>query len=405
MKKISVYILSLLLIIAISVIAQDSYFKPCKAIVTGTTPTVRHIPSAGGNVIATLKMGDVVNIIEKSKNISEVDGVKDYWYKVELSNNSAGWVYGQFISFDINSNTEIKWNTVLQDENQKFTSIEITKSGKIVIGSESGHLFSSSDDGQNFTKMLPQAPGISIGRINSTLTIKNTIWIAASGDLNGGLWKSTNDGNTWLHISTSQGLISNDVNDIVEMNGILYIATNKGLCSTKNDGKSFILERNLDMKINKLIITDNIIIAGTSKGLYVGKDNRWLLGRDAKVWERYNSKTYNMGSNVYTIAISPKDDIYIGTDKGMAKSSLLKLSRWTSVGSKIEVNSVFVDKSDRLLVATDNGLSISRDQGRFWVTYKEEHGLASDKVYRVLVSPVSGIIWAVSSDSGLSYSE
>ena len=411
MKKISAYVSSVLLILTISVIAQDSNFQPCKAKVTGATPNVRHIPSAGGNVIATLKTDDIVNIIEKSKNISEVDGVRDYWYKVELSNNKKGWVYGQFISLNPNSTLnlnnkaeikDIKWKGVVPAENQKFTSIEITESGKIIVGSESGHLFFSNDEGQNFTAILPQALGTSIGRINNTLTVKDTIWIAASGNSNGGVWKSTNNGSTWLQITTSQGLISNDVNDLAEVNGILYIATNKGLCSTKDNCKSFTVEKNVDMKVNKIIVTaDNTIIAGTSKGLYIGKDNKWLLGRNAKIWEIYRSKTHNMGNNVYTIAISPTNDIYIGTDKGMAKSSLQKLNRWESIGSKVDINYIITDQRGSLLAATNNGLNISHDKGKFWITYNEENGL-SNKIYRVLINPASGIIWTVS-DSGLNY--
>ncbi|MCL2025764.1 MAG: peptide-binding protein, partial [Leptospirales bacterium] len=158
--------------------------------------------------------------------------------------------------------------------------------------------------------------------------------------------------------------------------------------------------KSVNMQVNSFAVsTNNTIAAATSKGLYVGK------GDTKKSWDRVKSRTANMGNNAYTVAISPTNDIFVGTDKGLAKSSVSNLDQWVSIGGKIEINSIIIDQNGRVLVATNNGLNISLDQGEFWVTYKEENGLASNRVYRSAVNPVSGIIWTLSIDSGLSYSD
>ena len=107
MKKIiAICSLSLSLLLAVPVIAQKSNFKPCQAKVTASTLNVRHIPSTTGNIEGTFKRNDIVNVIDKSKNTSTVSGVTEYWYKVELPKKKTGWVFGQFITFELDSYTE-----------------------------------------------------------------------------------------------------------------------------------------------------------------------------------------------------------------------------------------------------------------------------------------------------------
>ena len=403
MKKIGACISALLIFLTISVIAQDSDFRPGQGKVTATTLNVRHIPSTSGNIIDSLKRGDVVDIIEKSKYTSNVDGVNDYWYKVSLPKKKTGWIFGQYVSFELNTESGIRWKSTTPDSSQTFTSIEITESGMLIAGTHSGNIFLSNDNGKTFRKILPQALGVSVGRINSIYSVKGTIWIAATGDSNGGVWKSTNNGSSWVQITTSQGLPSNEVYDIVEASGTLYAATQKGLCISSDNGISFTEEKNVNMQVNSLAVSaNNTIVAATSNGLYIATDKK---GDTKKNWDRIKSKTTNMGDTVYTVAISPTNDIYIGTDKGLAKSSLSNLDQWVSIGGKVEINSILVDQNGRVLLGTNNGLNISLDQGGFWDTYKEENGLASNWVYRVAVNPVSGVIWIASLGSGLSYSD
>jgi len=406
MNKIFSIILLLLLTFAISARAEDSTFQPGKAKVTASVLNVRNISSSGGTVVASLKRGDIVDVVEKSQHPSDIDGVSDYWYKISLPKKKSGWVFGQFISFELNLESGLRWKSSTPDRSQKFTSIAISDSGIMMAGTQSGNIFISSDNGKNFRKVLPQALGVSIGKINSIFISKDTIWIAAGGDTNGGVWKSTNNGNSWAQYTTSQGLISNETYDIVDSGGILYVATKKGLCISKNSGMSFSADDDLDMETNSLSVSsDGNIAAGTTKGLYIYMDKKNPMKGTKKSWEKISSKTPNMGSKVFTAAISPTGEIYVGTDKGLAKSLLSNINEWFSIGGKVEVNSIIIDSNSRVIVATNNGLNISLDQGGSWVTYKSENGLASNEIHRVSISPKTGVIWTISSNAGLSYHE
>ena len=92
MKKIAALVSSFLVVLVVSVMAEDSDFQPGQAKVTASVLNVRNIASSGGTVIASLKRGDVVDVIEKSQYPSEIDGVSDYWYKITLPKNKSGWL-------------------------------------------------------------------------------------------------------------------------------------------------------------------------------------------------------------------------------------------------------------------------------------------------------------------------
>ncbi len=405
MKKAALF-LSVLLMIAVSVVAEDTTFEPGQAKVTASVLNVRNIASSGGTVIATLKRGDLIDVIEKSQHPSEIDGVSDYWYKIKLPKNKTGWVFGQYISFELNLESGLRWKSSTPDSSQKFTSIAITDSGMIMVGSKSGNIFISNDNGKNWKKVLPQALGVSISSIRSIYVSKNVIWVAARGGEGGGLWKSTNNGSSWAQFTTSQGLLSNDVNDVVESGGVLYVATAKGLCISKDSGQSYTADEDIENETNSLAVTSGgVIVAGTTDGLFIYMDKKDPVKGSNKKWIEIETKSANMGKNVFTVAVSSNNDIYAGTDKGLNKASLSKISDWYSIGGKVEVNSIIIDASSRVIVATNNGLNISLDQGASWVTYKKENGLASNEIYRVSVSPKTGIIWTISTNAGLSFHE
>lgn len=406
MKKTAAFILSVLLMLGVSLMAEDSTFQPGQAKVTAGTLNVRNIASSGGTVIATLKRGDIVDVIEKSQHPSEIDGVSDYWYKITLPKNKTGWVFGKFITFELNLESGLRWKSSTPDSSQKFTSIAISETGTIMVGTQSGNLFISTDNGKNWRKVLPQALGVSIGRINRIFMSTGAIWIAASGETAGGVWKSTNNGSSWAQYTTSQGLLSNDVFDVVESGGILYAATKKGLCISRNSGMSFKADEDIESETNTLAVSANgVIVAGTSKGLFIYMDKKDPMKGTKRSWEEISTKTPNMGKKVYTVAVSPEGDIYVGTDKGLTKSSLSDIEEWFSIGGKVEVNSIVIDSNARVIVATNNGLNISLDKGASWVTYKKDNGLASNEIYRISVSQKTGVIWTISSNAGLSYHE
>ena len=58
---------------------------------------VRDMADIQSNILGKLKIGDIVTIISSSDNISNVNGISDYWYKMK-SNNLEGYVFGYYLN-------------------------------------------------------------------------------------------------------------------------------------------------------------------------------------------------------------------------------------------------------------------------------------------------------------------
>jgi len=68
-------------------------------VITGKRVRVRKKPTISKrNIITSLNYGDKVIVIEKSKHCEEIEGRKNYWYKVELKDGTTGWIFGQYLT-------------------------------------------------------------------------------------------------------------------------------------------------------------------------------------------------------------------------------------------------------------------------------------------------------------------
>lgn len=407
MKK----ILSLIYFILISgsAYAQQD-FQPGQAKVTATTLNVRNISSTGGEVVGTLNRGDIIDVIERSKSQSTVDDIEDYWYKVNFSvkkERKTGWVFGGFISFELNMESGLRWKNLSPAGGQKLSTIAISDKGEVHVGTEEGSIFITGDRGKTWKKIIPQALGVTINRINRILFMGSTIYIASNGAGKGGVWRSVNGGSSWSQFTTSQGLASNEVYDLViESNGTLYAATDKGVSTSKDQGVSWsLISENILKKPVLAFAVSPVgqIYAGTADGLYTIQDVKGLMGGARKEWVRLGQKGPNMGERVSTIAIASNADIFVGTNKGLNRASAAKVTEWFGIGGQSTVNDILIDQSGRIIVATDNGLNISLDNGASWATYKKENGLASNKVSRIAVNKKDRTIWVISQSEGLSF--
>ncbi|MBN1899229.1 MAG: SH3 domain-containing protein [Spirochaetes bacterium] len=69
------------------------------AYVLGKRVRVRKDPSVRKkNVITSLNYGDKVIVVERSDTIEEINGEKNYWYKVELKDGITGWIFGKYLT-------------------------------------------------------------------------------------------------------------------------------------------------------------------------------------------------------------------------------------------------------------------------------------------------------------------
>ncbi|EMY77800.1 SH3 domain protein [Leptospira weilii serovar Ranarum str. ICFT] len=408
MKRYYIYLV-LGFFLIVSALSADTGFQPGQAKVTAGILNVRNIAASGGDVITTLKRGEVLNVVDRSTNESTEDGVTDFWYKVNLPKKKSGWVFGGFISFEMNVEGGLRWKTVNPGGGQKFTGIVVSNNGDIVAATNNGSIFISTDKGKSWKKLVPQALGTSIGKVNKLILVNKEIWVAASGENGGGVWKTANTGKSWAQFSTAQGLSSNDVYDLAfQKDGSIITATEKGMSQTKDGGQTWTSNVNgeeLNMKILSIAVSqDGKVFAGTTNGLYAFIESSGVFGGAKFSWNRIGKGESNMGDSIYSVGVTPSGEIFAGTELGVSKSNTKDLKKWAGVGGKSVVNAIYMDSS-RILIGTDNGLNISTDNGLSWVTYKKENGIASNRVDAISVNPVDKTIWTLSGAEGLSYHE
>jgi photosystem II stability/assembly factor-like uncharacterized protein len=391
---------------AITVYGQTS-FQPGPGKVTAGTLNVRNIAASGGDVISTLKRGDQLDVIDRSANESTEDGLTDYWYKISLPKKKTGWVFGGFITFEMNVEGGLRWKTVNPGSGQKFSGIVVSTSGEIVAATNNGNIHISSDRGKTWKKLVPQALGTNIGKVNKLILINKEIWVAASGDTGGGVWKTANVGKSWAQFGTAQGLNSNNVNDLAfSKDGSVVVATDKGMSQTKDGGQSWTSNVNGE-ELNKKVLSvavsaDGKVFAGTSEGLYAFIEGEKLFGGTSFSWDRIGKGQPNMGDSINSIGITPTGDVYVGSELGVSKGKTSDLKKWSGIGGRSFVNAIYMD-ANRVIIGTDNGLNISTDNGMSWITYKKENGLASNKVDAISVNMNDKVIWTISGSDGLSY--
>ena len=140
-------------------------------------------------------------------------------------------------------------------------------------------------------------------------------------------------------------------------------------------------------------------------GLYIVGQKKKFFGGKENLWKKIGKKSPNMGKRIKSLAISKGQDIYVGTNNGLNVVSLKDLKSWRGIGGKTNVNFITVDAFSRIIVATDNGLNISMDDGSSWITYKRENGLANNWISQIAVHPKKKVIWTTSGRYGLSHSK
>jgi len=97
----------LLLLMAQTAFGQDAKYifvnhefsKGEVAYMFGNDVKLRDQPNTSSNVITLLKIGNKIEILEKSDVIMEFDGIGSPWYKVQFQ-DKIGYVLGSFISLD-----------------------------------------------------------------------------------------------------------------------------------------------------------------------------------------------------------------------------------------------------------------------------------------------------------------
>lgn len=156
-------------------------------------------------------------------------------------------------------------STYFQSSNAPAFSVWIAGNGSDFLLSDGSGLYHSSDGGQSFSNALPGLPSV----VTRAFT-NGSLSFASSYPT--GLSKSTNF-TTW---GTTTGLENRFVNDIAFDNTTLYAATDSGLFKSTNNGDSWVSVHvvSLDIPLTTVDVLDGNIIVGTGgDGMYISANN------------------------------------------------------------------------------------------------------------------------------------
>lgn len=72
-------------------------FRKTTGLLNAANVSMRENPNLGAKILATLKKGVAVDVVDRSSMTLKVQQSEDWWYKVRLEDGSSGWVYGAYL--------------------------------------------------------------------------------------------------------------------------------------------------------------------------------------------------------------------------------------------------------------------------------------------------------------------
>jgi photosystem II stability/assembly factor-like uncharacterized protein len=176
-----------------------------------------------------------------------------------------------------------------------------------------------------------------------------------AGTLSAGLFRSTDDGASWVNL----GLSVNNIYSVSVFDSTLYVSSFFGVHSSKDNGSTWV-------RLNSILSTKGVLLhkkrlycISAEKGLFISDDS-------GKTW---NTPTSSVASNALSAIIEHENDIYISTlGAGVFRSSDNGES-WNSVN-------VGLSNFDLLALASNGdvlfggtyggGVFASNNKGKLW---------------------------------------
>ena len=261
---------------------------------------------------------------------------------------SLGPVFTEIKSLTVNPNDEIYfgysngvWSLTGDDtwhEHQLYLnpvwSLAIDSAGSIYAGTYPAGLFKTTDNGNNWVLWPVGAQWV------TAITIKPNGYIFAG--LWGGAYRSVNNGKSWVSI----GMETQGINAIISnLKGDLFAATdNGGIFRTTNDGDNWTQINNglTYHTVHALALnSQGYVFAGTQFGVFLSTNNgdNWI--------EADNGIT---GINVLSLAVNRNGFIYAGTEGNVAFNSTDNGNSW------VKISGGLIDKTIPKLVINSSGI-------------------------------------------------
>jgi photosystem II stability/assembly factor-like uncharacterized protein len=277
------------------------------------------------------------------------------------------------------------------DNGQSWTNVVLGGSITNFAANTSGDIFAatasrilkSADDGNNWESL-------SLSGYISGIAINPKGDLFAS-ILYTGIFRSTDNGNTWLQVSN--GLTSNvEFCIVTKPNGLVFTGTDgNGVFRSTDDGDHW-SQLNSDLsnlRVLQLKVTkEGDLIAGTSGGVFRSTDNgdHWVL----------------IGSEISTVSdlcFNSHGDIFVGTGSfGVYRTTDMGLN-WDNVGLPVLGVFALAISPDNSILAGGNGLFQSSDDGQHWIDLS-----APNATIRGLAVDSGGVLYEASTAGIFSHS-
>lgn len=288
----------------------------------------------------------------------------------------------------LNNYAQNVWERANGLNNIIIYSLAINSNGDIFAGTDANGLFRSTDNGDSWTNLgfsnaWIHGNGIAISPNEEILVVTD------NKDATGGVFRSSDNGSNWEALgSTFNAYISTAINS----SGNIFIGTAaQGVYRSTDNGQNFIqINQGLGLTgLNPISFTINttghIFVGTVSGGVFRSTDNgdNWVQINNGITNYQILSLETNSSGNIF--AGTSGDGIFRSTDNGVSWSPInLGLA-----GQALFAFSLAINSNGDIFAGTGDGVFRSSDNGTNWVQINS--GLTSTGVLSLAINSNDGI--------------